>query len=283
MLIKESHADVQTTANGKTTSMRIFLFHPTIPGYPNARFPGVVLFSEIYQVTGPVARFARQIAGQGYIIAAPSSYHDFTGPEPLAYDVPGTDQGNEWKITKTLESYDEDVTQTVSYLLSLPTCTGRLGATGMCLGGHLALRAALHPKISSTVCYFATDVHARTLGPNSGANTSSTAPPDSNHTLDLLSRITGEVSMIFGIKDTHVPDAGRDLIRQKLREAGVVFSFHEFAWAQHAFIRDELSKGRYDPAITKVCFEVLLEQFGRVLKTELGDGDGKKQEVEHVC
>lgn len=27
----------------------IFLFHPVIPDYPNARFPGVVLFSEIYQ------------------------------------------------------------------------------------------------------------------------------------------------------------------------------------------------------------------------------------------
>lgn len=54
----------------------------------------------IFIVTGPVARFARQIAGQGYIVAAPSSYHEFTGPEPLAYDVPGTDAGNEWKITK---------------------------------------------------------------------------------------------------------------------------------------------------------------------------------------
>ena len=51
-------------------------------------------------VTGPVARFARQIAGQGYIVAAPSSYHEFTGPEPLAYDVPGTDAGNEYKIKK---------------------------------------------------------------------------------------------------------------------------------------------------------------------------------------
>jgi hypothetical protein len=51
-------------------------------------------------VTGPVARFARQIAGQGYIVAAPSSYHDFAGPEPLAYDGPGTDQGNEWKVMK---------------------------------------------------------------------------------------------------------------------------------------------------------------------------------------
>lgn len=27
----------------------IYIFHPTIPGYPKARFPGVVVFSEIYQ------------------------------------------------------------------------------------------------------------------------------------------------------------------------------------------------------------------------------------------
>jgi carboxymethylenebutenolidase len=103
----------------------------------------VSLFSEIYQVTGPVARFARQIAGQGYIVAAPSSYHDFTGPEPLKYDVEDTDRGNKFKIEKTLESYDADSYATVDYLLSLPTCTGRIGSTGMCLGGHLAVRAAV--------------------------------------------------------------------------------------------------------------------------------------------
>ncbi|KAL8398192.1 hypothetical protein RB596_005645 [Gaeumannomyces avenae] len=287
MLIQESHADVKTSVNDVESTMRIFLFHPTIPQYPNARFPGVALFSEIYQVTGPVARFARQIAGQGYIVAAPSSYHDFTGPEPLAYDVPGTDKGNQWKVEKTLESYDEDSRRTVDYLLSLPTCSGRIGATGMCLGGHLALRASLDPRVSACVNYFATDVHSRTLGPHSAPDTSAAAPsPDSNHTLDRLSRLASsgcEAAMIFGVKDTHVPDAGRDLIRAKLRDAGVVFSFYEFAWAQHAFIRDELSKGRYDPAVTKVCFEVLLELFGRVLKTDLGARDGSVQKVEHVC
>ncbi|KAI1262370.1 dienelactone hydrolase [Xylariaceae sp. FL1019] len=283
MLIKESHADVQTKVDGKENPMRIFTFHPTIPQYPNARFPGIVLYSEIYQVTGPVARFARQIAGQGYIVAAPSSYHDFIGPEALAYDVPGTDQGNELKIKKTLPSYDEDGYKTVDYLLSLPTCTGLIGTTGMCLGGHLALRASLDPRISACVAYFATDVHSRTLGPYSEANTSAEAPAHSDHTIDKLNEIKGEVAMIFGIKDTHVPDAGRDLIRKKLRDAGVVFSFHEFAWAQHAFIRDELSKGRYDPAITKICFEVLLELFGRVLKTDLGPRDGAPEKIEHVC
>ena len=126
-------------------------------------------------------------------------------------------------------------------------------------------------------------MHSRTIGPYTAANTSAEAPAGSNHTLDLLPQLKGEVAMIFGLKDTHVPDAGRDLIRLKLRQAGVVFSFHEFAWAQHAFIRDELSKGRYDPAITKACFEVLLELFGRVLKTDLGEHDGKAQKVEHVC
>jgi len=271
-LIQETHKDVPTKAGGQEGSMRIFLFHPTILNYPNARFPGIVLFSEIYQVTGPVARFARQIAGQGYIVAAPSSYHEFTGPEALAYDGPGTDMGNEWKIKKTLSAYDEDSTLTITYLLSLPTCTQRVGTTGMCLGGHLAYRCALDPRISACVTYFATDLHSATLG--LGQNDDSLA---------RAGEIKGELAMIFGCKDTHVPEEGRDLIRRRLREKGVVYSWYEVAWAQHAFIRDELSKGRYDPAISKICFEILLELFGRTLKLDLGAHDGVEQKIEDIC
>lgn len=46
MLIQESFKDVPTQDCG---SMRIFTFHPQIPNYPKAKFPGVVVFSEIYQ------------------------------------------------------------------------------------------------------------------------------------------------------------------------------------------------------------------------------------------
>lgn len=79
------------------------------------------------QVTGPVQRFARQIASHGYIVAAPSSYHEFTGPEALAYDGPGTDAGNAWKIEKKLSAYDEDATLSVDLLTSMETCNGRIG------------------------------------------------------------------------------------------------------------------------------------------------------------
>ncbi|CAI6336907.1 unnamed protein product [Periconia digitata] len=248
------------------------MFHPTIPNYKQAKFPGVVVFSEIYQVTGPVARFARQIASQGYIVAAPSSYHEFTGPEPLAYDGPGTDAGNAWKIEKAVSAYDEDATLSVSHLLSLPTCNGRIGATGMCLGGHLAYRCALDARVSAAVCYFATDIHSRTLG--KGKNDDS---------LERCGDIKGELCMIFGKMDTHVPPEGRDLIRKRLHEEKVNFSWYEPAWAQHAFIRDELSKGRYDAALSGVCFEMLKELFNRTLRSDLGPRDGGDIEVEDVC
>lgn len=50
-----------------------------------------------------------------------------------------------------------------------------------------------------------------------------------------------------------------------------------------AFIRDELSKGRYDPHVSKVCFEMLLELFERTLKLDLGPRSGGAEKVEDVC
>ena len=240
---------------------------------PDVPFRSLSYSGDLTQaVTGPVARFARQIAGQGYIVAAPSSYHEFTSSEALAYDGPGTDKGNEWKIAKKLAAYDEDAELSVTTLLSLKTCNGKVGATGMCLGGHLAYRCALDSRVKAAVCYFATDIHSHSLG--AGKNDDS---------LQRVKDIKGELVMIFGKSDNHVPPEGRDLIRKTLHEASIDFSFYEVFGAQHAFIRDELSKGRYDPAISKVCFEMLLEVFERRLKLDLGEHSGEKLVVEDVC
>lgn len=63
----------------------------------------------------------------------------------------------------------------------------------------------------------------------------------------------------------------------------MTFSFYEVAHAQHAFIRDELSKGRYDPVIANICFQMLLELFERTLRSDLGQPAGGVGEAEHVC
>ncbi|KAF8708301.1 Dienelactone hydrolase family, partial [Rhizoctonia solani] len=293
MLITKTHHDIKAS-NG---TIRIFVISPVIQGYPEAKFPGVVVFSEIYQVTGPVERFAGQIASQGYVVACPSSYHEFVGPEPLAYDTEGTDLGNKLKIEKEVAAYDEDATLSVDLLVSLPNCTGRVAATGMCLGGHLAFRvcafhlhpskivslsahipnqAAFDPRVLASVCFFATDIHSRTLG--KGKNDDSLARVERG---DLSDGRT-ELVMIFGKQDTHVPRAGRDLIRKTLEDSNVIFSLLEVQ-AQHAFIRDEHSKGRWDAALTKSCFNFMMEVFDRTVARDLGKHVPVSGEIKHVC
>ncbi|KAI4210545.1 MAG: hypothetical protein LQ351_006612 [Letrouitia transgressa] len=166
-----------------------------------------------HHLTGPVSRFARQIAGHGYIVAAPSSYHEFVGPEPLAYDAPGTDAGNAYKIQKACVQMNG-----LFYL-----CLAQHGETG----GHLAFRCALDPRVAAAVCYFATDIHSHSLGEGKRDNS-----------LDRAGEIRGELLMegeekIHGKQDGHVPPEGRDLIRRTLHEKGVCFSFYEVAGAQH--------------------------------------------------
>jgi len=52
----ELHASTITYLHhifAKQLHLGIYVFHPTVPGYPKARFPGVVVFSEIYQGRRP--------------------------------------------------------------------------------------------------------------------------------------------------------------------------------------------------------------------------------------
>jgi carboxymethylenebutenolidase len=79
--------EIQDVAVHGGGSMRMHLFRPAIEG----RYPGVLLFSEIYQVTAPIRRLAAMIAGNGYLVAVPEVYHEY---EPagtvLDYDPAGT-------------------------------------------------------------------------------------------------------------------------------------------------------------------------------------------------
>ncbi len=244
ILRDEEYVDLPTP----TGPMRTAVFRPAAAG----RFPGLVLFSEIFQITAPIRRMAASLAGNGYIVAVPEVYHEL---EPagtvLAYDTDGADQGNAHKFAKEIASYDSDARAVLDYLKSHPGCTGKLGTMGICLGGHLAFRAAMNPDVSAGVCFYATDIHTRTLGLG-----------QSDNTLDRIGEIKAEMLMSWGRQDPHVPREGRRLIYDALSDAGTSFQWHEFNGA-HAFLRDE--GPRYDPALARLAYTLVFDLLGRAL------------------
>ena len=229
-MIIHSHETADLPVAGAASPMRVHLFRPAIDG----RFPGVLLFSEIYQVTGPIRRLAAIVAGSGYVVGVPEVYHEY---EPagtaLNYDPPGTDRGNALKTTKSVAAFDADAAAALTFLQAHDACRGCLATLGVCLGGHLAYRAALNPCVSAAACFYPTDIHSGTLGAGR-----------SDDTLARMADCRAKTLLVFGRQDPHVPFAGRQAIRDRLEAVGADYEWHEVN-AAHAFLRDE--GPRYDP------------------------------------
>jgi carboxymethylenebutenolidase len=248
MTIKD---DIVADLRTPTGQMRTYVFCPAGEG----RYPGVVLFSEIFQVTGPIRRTAAMIAGHGYVVAVPEVYHELAAAGTvLAYDQQGADKGNEHKYAKELSVYDGDGRAVLEYLKSREDCTGRLGAVGICLGGHLAFRAAMNPDVLAAACFYATDIHSSSLGKGR-----------KDGSLDRAGEIQGELLHVWGRQDPHVPLEGRNRIKARLEEVGTRFQWFEVNGA-HAFMRDE--GYRYDPALAYQCYGLVLELLHRRLAIE---------------
>jgi carboxymethylenebutenolidase len=245
MILQEQTSVDLTTPTGP---MRTYILRPAA----ERKYPAVVLFSEIFQATGPILRFAAFIAGHGYLVAVPEVYHEL---EPagtmLHYDQAGSDKGNADKFAKAVSAYDSDARWLLNYLSDREDCTGRLGTIGICMGGHLAFRAAMNPEVLATVCFYATDIHSKSLG--LGKNDDSLA---------RAGEIKGELLHIWGRQDPHVPLEGRNLVKARLEEVGANFQWVEVNGA-HAFMRDE--GYRYDPELAALCLQMTLGVLHRKL------------------
>ena len=248
VIVSDEHVDLATPSG----SMRTHLLRPAAHG----KYPVIVFYSEIFQVTGPIRRTAAMLAGHGYIVAIPEVYHEYEAPGvALAYDQAGSDRGNFLKTHKPLAAYDADARSAIEYLLSRPDCSGRVGAMGICMGGHLAFRAAMHPEVAATVCFYATDIHSGTLGEGKH-----------DDSLARAGEIRGELFMAWGRQDPHVPMEGRMKLLARLNELNTRLNWHEVNGA-HAFLRDE--GARYDPEHAHAMMTLVFDFFHR----KLGQGD----------
>jgi carboxymethylenebutenolidase len=248
MIVQDSFLDLPTP----TGPMRTYVFAPVSPTGPPRRDPGLVLYSEIFQLTAPVRRLAVHMAGLGHLVMAPEVYHAHEPPGAvLGYDDAGKTRGNALKEALALTAFDADAQAVLAALREHPACNGRLGTFGICLGGHLAFRAALQPNVVAAACFYPTDLHSGTLGPGGNADT-----------LARAAELRGELLLVFGRQDPHVPLEGRRRIYEALHQAGTCFTWHEFN-AAHAFLRDEGE--RYDPAAARLALGLAADLFCRCL------------------
>lgn len=244
MIITEEFVTLQTPYG----AMRTHITRPVAPG----KYPGVVFFSEIFQITAPIRRTAAMLAGHGYIVAMPEVYHEFCEPgEVFNYDQAGSDRGNALKTTKEVASYDADARACIDHLKQREDCTGKVGALGICLGGHLAFRCAMEKDVRATACFYATDIHKHSLGKGM-----------QDDSLEKAKEIEGELLMIWGRQDPHISLEGRRIVQARLDELNVKHSWIEVNGA-HAFMRDE--GARYDPELALRLYATVLDFFHRRL------------------
>ena len=232
-----------------TGVMRAYVHRPK----HDKKVPAILFYSEIFQQTGPIERAAIYMAGQGFAVLVPEVFHELNPiGTVLSYDDAGRDKGNADKAAKDVQGYDTDNRAMIGYLATQDWYNGSLGAMGYCIGGHLAFRAALQAEVKATACFYATDLHINNI-PNK----------PSQHSMERLADIKGELMMVWGKQDNHVPSDGRQLVQQKMLEANLSFTWHEFN-AQHAFMRD--GEARYDPELAGLCYLMSTMLFNRTLK-----------------
>jgi carboxymethylenebutenolidase len=236
------------TITGQAGPLRTFVAAPK----EGSSYPGILCYSDIFQLTGPMLRACIRLAGYGFVAAAPEIYGRI---EPagtaIPFDDAGRTRGMDDAAKMPVAHFDEDGRSVLDWLgRHSKVAKGKLGAMGFCIGGHLAFRAALQPDVKATVSFYGTGLHNGKLGKDSDAGS-----------LAGAGEIRGELLMVFGANDPHVPAEGRKIVEEGLQQAGVRHRISLYP-AEHAFMRDE--GARFDPEATDQAFAEMIALYRKI-------------------
>jgi len=229
--------------------MRVYLVAPK----PAGTYPGILFYSDIYQLGGAITRLADHLAGYGYVVAAPEIFHRV---EPIGTVIEPDDigrmKGNDAARRTDVAEFDADSRALLALLNQQENVDpGQVGAMGFCIGGHLACRVAFLPEVKATACIYPTGIHSGKLGKGTA------------DTLSRLAEIKGSMLMVFGTIDPHIPAEGRTTVIHALETAGVTHKAVLYDNADHTFMRDD--GHRFDPVATDLAWTEVTQFFQQTL------------------
>jgi carboxymethylenebutenolidase len=185
---------------------------------PGGSGPGVLVFQEWWGLVPQIERTCDRLAEAGFTALAPDMYSGRSTTNP--------DEAGRLMMALEVPKVAADVKGAIDYLLKHDACaSAKVGATGFCLGGQLALfTACTYPsKIGACVDFYG--VH-----PN--------LQPD-------LAKLRAPLLGIFAEKDAYVNAEVVGDLAAKLTKAKKTFEFKTYEGVDHAFM-NETRKEVYD-------------------------------------
>jgi carboxymethylenebutenolidase len=146
--------------------------------------PGLLLIQEIYGISDYIREVAEDLAGLGYVVAAPDLFWRLQPGYQAKHDEEGLKRSLEMGSRFDAQQGVADSVAALDHLAALPEVEDGLGIMGFCLGGTIAYFVAGQTEVAAVVSFYGSGV------------------PDN---LDVLDRIDAPVLFYFGGSDPYIP------------------------------------------------------------------------------
>ena len=145
--------------------------------------PGLLLIQEIYGVSDYIRAVASDLAGLGYVVAAPDLFWRIKQQHQAAHDQAGLEESLAVGARFDAAQGVRDCLTALRALASLPEVDGGIGVIGFCLGGSIGYLVAAQAPVDVLISFYGSAV------------------PDQ---LGLLDQITAPLLFHFGGSDPYI-------------------------------------------------------------------------------
>jgi carboxymethylenebutenolidase len=116
--------------------------------------PGILICTEMWGVTPAQCERARELAARGFCAIVPNVFWRSTPSGLLGDEGPSRDLAWERMRSFAFDEGVEDLGLSSDWLRRQPGCNGRVATIGFCMGGRLAVMAALRHEIEAGVSLY---------------------------------------------------------------------------------------------------------------------------------
>jgi carboxymethylenebutenolidase len=222
-------------------------------------FPAVILLMDAFGPRDYLYEMTKTLASNGYYVLLPNLFYR-SRPAPVIdakFPLSAEDMAQARpQLMPLFQSFKaeqamSDMKVFLDFLSKQKEVRpGPIGATGYCMGGGLAIRAAaLYPDKFVAAASF----HSGGLA---------TDAPDSPH--KLLGKIKAELYFGHADNDQHMTPEQMETLKKALDESGLRYEAELYKGAAHGFTQKDLPA--YNAAALKHHWEKLLPLFQRTLK-----------------